>query len=110
MAATKSALADYGLSISCVDTSCRFHSPDAKERDRWKEEGLRMSDLAAELRAPAIRVFGDTIQPGASQESTQGWIAESIRELAEVTSQKGIEVWLETHGDFCGAKETAAIL
>jgi len=108
--ATKRALADYGLSISCVDTSCCFHSPDEKERDRWIGEGLRMSDLAAELGAPAIRVFGDTIQPGASQESTRGWIAESIRELAEVTSQKGIEVWLETHGDFCGAKETAAIL
>jgi sugar phosphate isomerase/epimerase len=110
MAVTKSALADYGLSISCVDTSCRFHSPDVKERDRWMEEGSRMSDLAAELGAPAIRVFGDTIQAGASQESTRGWIAESIHELAEVTSRKGIEVWLETHGDFCAASETAAIL
>ena len=45
--ATKRALADYGLSISCVDTSCCFHSPDEKERDRWIGEGLRMSDLAA---------------------------------------------------------------
>jgi sugar phosphate isomerase/epimerase len=108
--ATKSAFADSGLRISCVDTSCRFHSPDVKERNRWIEEGQRMSDLAAELGAPAIRVFGDTIQAGASQESTRGWIAESVRKLAEVTSQKGIEVWLETHGDFCTASETAAIL
>lgn len=110
MAATKTALGEYGLSISCVDTSCRFHSPDAKERDRWMAEGQRMSDLAAELGAPAIRVFGDTVQPGASLESTRGWIAESVYQLAETTSSKGVEVWLETHGDFCAAAETAAIL
>jgi sugar phosphate isomerase/epimerase len=108
--ATKSALADYGLSISCVDTSCCFHSPDGKERDRWIDEGQRMSDLAAELGAPAIRVFGDTIQPGASQELTRAWIAESIHTLAETTCRKNVEVWLETHGDFCTAGETAAIL
>ena len=65
LAATKRALAELGLSISCVDTSCRFHSPDATERERWIAEGERMSDLAAELGAPGMRVFGDTIQPGA---------------------------------------------
>ena len=69
-----------------------------------------MSDLAAELGAPAIRVFGDTIQPGASQEATRSWIAESIHRLAEATCRNGIDVWLETHGDFCTAGETAAIL
>jgi sugar phosphate isomerase/epimerase len=110
IAATKSTLADHGLSISCMDTSCLFHSPDLKERNRWIDEGQRMSDLAAELDAPAIRVFGDTIQPGASQESTRAWIAESVHRLAEVTFPKGIEVWIETHGDFCAASETARIL
>ena len=110
MAGTKSAITDSGLKISCVDTSCRFHSPDAQEREFWMQEGQRMSDLAAELGAPAIRVFGDTIQPGCSRESTQCWIAESIRKLAEITSRNGVEVWLETHGDFCTAAETAAIL
>jgi len=110
MAATKRAFTDSGLRISCVDTSCRFHFPDAKERDRWIVEGERMSDLAAKLGAPAIRVFGDTIQSGATEESTRGWIAECVRRLAEATCRKGVEVWLETHGDFCAAGATAAIL
>ena len=39
--ATKRALKDHGLVISCVDTSCRFHFPDPKERARWIEEGER---------------------------------------------------------------------
>ncbi len=110
MAETKRALSDHGLKVACVDTSCRFHSPNARERDAAIEEAERMSDMAAELGAPGIRVFGDTIQPGADRDSTRNWIADSIRNLADRTSPKGVQVWLETHGDFVAARETAAIL
>jgi sugar phosphate isomerase/epimerase len=110
LAATKRILSDRGLLISCVDTSCRFHWPHAEERSRWLAEGERMADLAAALDSPGIRVFGDTIQPGADRASTRSWIADSIRTLAEKTGPKGVEVWLETHGDFATAPETAAIL
>lgn len=110
LAATKKKLSDGGLAVACVDTSCRFHFPDAKERAKWREEGERMADVAAELGAAGIRVFGDTIQAGADRGSTRRWIADSMRELAEKTASKGVEVWLETHGDFASSPETAAIL
>src|ERR1700686_2073659 len=110
LASTKRALAEQALTISCLDTSCRFHSPDAAERGRWIAEGQRMAALAGELGAPGLRVFGDTIQPGADRISTQSWIAESIRKLAEITAARGVEIWIENHGDFAAAGETAAIL
>jgi sugar phosphate isomerase/epimerase len=110
LAATKQALSDHGLAISCVDTSCRFHSPDAQERARWLEEGERLADLAASLNAPGIRVFGEKIQAGADWSSTRAWIADSIRTLGERVAAGGIEVWLETHGDFASASATAEIL
>jgi len=110
LASTKRALSDHGLTISCVDTSCRFHSPDAQERARWLDEGERMADLAASLNAPGIRVFGEKVQAGADRASTRGWIADSIRTLGERVAASGIEVWLETHGDFASAAETAEIL
>jgi sugar phosphate isomerase/epimerase len=110
LAATKREMADAALTISCLDTSCRFHAIDAIERGRWINEGKRMADLAAELDATGLRVFGDTIQPQADRASTQGWIAESIRELAGSASARGVEVWIENHGDFAAAAETAAIL
>jgi sugar phosphate isomerase/epimerase len=108
--AVKRALADHGLVISCLDTSCRFHFPDAAERAHWMEEGERMSDLAAALGAPGIRIFGDRIQPGADRASTRARIADAMRKLAEKTRTKGIEIWLETHGDFAASSETAEIL
>jgi sugar phosphate isomerase/epimerase len=107
--ATRRQLSDYDLSICCVDTSCRFHFPDAKERSTWIEEGQRMAELAAELSAPSIRVFGDQIQPGADRGSTRQWIADSMTTLAE-RIDSSVQVWLETHGDFASSAETNAIL
>jgi sugar phosphate isomerase/epimerase len=99
---------DAKLTISCVDTSCRFDSPDGNERERWVDEGVRMAELAAELRAPGIRVFGDRIQLGVDREATRSWIHDAINRLAERISALGVEVWLETHGDFASAKEVIA--
>jgi sugar phosphate isomerase/epimerase len=103
-------IADHGISVACVGTSCRFHSPDPKERAQWVEEGVRMAGLAAALGAPGIRVFGDKIQPGADRDSTRAWIAEGIRELAERTQEESARVWLETHGNFASSAETMAII
>jgi sugar phosphate isomerase/epimerase len=103
-------LRDHGLSICCLNTSCRFHSPDKAERERWIAEGERMAELAARLSAPALRVFGDSIQPGENREATRKWIAESIHELAERIESFGVKVWLETHGDFASAIETLSIV
>src|SRR5512146_588031 len=110
LAVSKRAVSDVGLAISCVDTSCRFHFPDATERARWIDEGERMAELAAALNAPGIRIFGDQIQSGADRESTRKWIADSIRVLADKIASSGVQVWLETHGDFASAPETTAIL
>src|SRR5205085_11964169 len=92
------------------DTSCRFHFPDAKERQHWVDEGDRMSDLAAVLGATGLRVFGDTIQPGVDRDTTRTWIADGISRLSETASSKGVEVWIESHGDFASAPESLAIL
>lgn len=110
LSAAKRSISERGIDITCVGTSCRFHSPDAAERQRWVEEGKRMAELAAALGARGIRVFGDKIQPHADRESTRGWIAEGIRNLAQIIRITGVEVWLETHGDFASSAETMRIL
>ena len=43
LALSKRMICDNGLAITCVGTSCRFHSPDRTERERWIEEGKRSS-------------------------------------------------------------------
>jgi len=110
LAEAKRTISDNGLSVACVGTSCRFHSPDRSDRERWVEEGKRMAELAAALESPGIRVFGDKIQPGADRDSTRDSIAEGVRCLAEETKENGVEVWLETHGDFATSMESMRII
>ena len=107
---TMARLRDAGLTISCVDSRSFFHFPDEASRIRSRDEAWRCVELAATLGAPGIRVFGDRVQPGADRDSTVGWIADSLAVLAERARPVGVEVWLETHGDFAGGRDTVSIL
>jgi glucosamine-6-phosphate deaminase len=107
---TLARLRDAGLAVPCVDTSAFFHHPDAGARRAAAEHAEHMIELAARLGAPGIRVFGDRVQPGADLESTRQWIAEGLSALRVKARPVGVEVWLETHGDFARARDTLDIL
>jgi len=107
---TLARLADAGLAIPCVDTRSFFHSPDATARRLAVEEAERTASLAARLGARGIRVFGDRVQPGANLASTRSWIVDALRELRDRIRGTGVEVWLETHGDFATGVATRALL
>jgi glucosamine-6-phosphate deaminase len=107
---TLARLADAGLAVSCVDSRSFFHHPDRAARRLALEEAERIVDVAAAVRAPGIRVFGDRVQKGADLASTRGWIAESLAALREKAGPAGVEVWLETHGDFATGEAARSIL
>lgn len=94
---TKRELADRGLGISCVDTSCRLHEPD---NSAGKDEARRHIDLAAELDAKSIRVFGDKIPAGESEDAVVDRVAAGLLELGEYADGTGVSVLVESHGDF----------
>jgi glucosamine-6-phosphate deaminase len=105
---TRSRLRDAGLEVSCVDTRSCFHDPDPAAREAAIEEAVRSLELAAALGAGGIRVFGDQIQPGQDRASTRGFIADALGRLGEAARPLGVEVWLESHGDFARAADTLA--
>jgi len=109
IAATKNSFVDEGIEICCVDTSCVFHSTEATERAKQVEIALAHAELAAQLGAPLIRVFPDKIQTGAQREQTRDWIAAGLRQIAEHMPD-GVNVALETHGDFARAECAAEIV
>jgi sugar phosphate isomerase/epimerase len=107
---TRKQIDDHGILIPCVGTSACFHSPELIERQRNFDAALRMAELAAELDASSIRVFGDRVQSGCSREESAKWIADSLIELSERLRPEKVEVWLETHGDFATAAGVNEIL
>jgi sugar phosphate isomerase/epimerase len=109
LAATRTIIQDHGLVIASMGSSACFHSPDVQERKRNFGSALRMAEVAAGLGAPSIRVFGDHIQPGSDRNQTAAWIADSLTRLAERLKPAGVEVWLETHGDFASPADVSEI-
>jgi glucosamine-6-phosphate deaminase len=101
---------DAGLEVACVDTRSLFHHPGAAAREAAIDEATRSIELAARLGAPGIRVFGDRVQPGQDRASTRGWIAEALERLGERARPHGVEVWIESHGDFARAADTLGLL
>jgi len=109
LASTRRYIENEGVEICCVDTSCTFHSPGASQRSNQVSVALAHAELAAKLGAPMIRVFPDKIQPGAQRDATRNWIAESLHAVAERLTD-GVDVALETHGDFARAEAAAEIV
>ena len=105
---TRAYFKDQGIEICCLDTSCVFHSPALSERVEQVELALSYAELAAQLSAPLIRVFPDTIQTGSNREETRDYVADSLRRIAERLPE-GVQVGLETHGDFARAEAAAEI-
>src|SRR5215469_2302864 len=105
LALTRRHIGGLGLQIPCVGSSARFDSPDLQERQKNVDSVLRVAEVAAGLGAPAVRVFPDRIRSGYNYVQTAGWIVESLVGVAEKLESSGVQVWLETHGDF--ATETA---
>jgi len=110
LAETRKHLADTGVTVACIDTSCFFHFLEPSKRAESVQMGRSMIELAAQIGAPGIRVFGDRVQPGGDLYSTAGWIAEGIHDLAEFARPAGVEVWLESHGNFAPATATIGVL
>lgn len=110
LADTLARLRDSALAISCVDTRSFFHDPPGAARDRALDEAARSLDLAARLGAAGIRVFGDRVQEGQDRDSTAALVSEALARLGEIAAPLGVEVWLESHGDFARAADTAGVV
>jgi len=107
---TLARLRDAGLAVPCVDTRSFFHAPDPAARRVALDEAERSGELAARLGARGIRVFGDRVQPGATLEDTKRFVVDALAELRDRLRGSGVEVWLETHGDFAKGAAARALL
>jgi len=104
---SKKEIADRGLRISCVSSSANLHTA-GQEHEQQLADARRFIDLASQLAAPYVRVFGNKlIGPRAP---ALEHIAASLRELGNYAGPKNVAVLLESHGDFTDAPTLREIL
>ena len=100
----------HELKIVNLGASTAFHEPDADKRARGLESAKRFVDLAHNLQAPYIRVFGDRYVEGEPREATRDRIVTGLQELARHAQGSGVTALIESHGDFNKSPDLLAIL
>jgi sugar phosphate isomerase/epimerase len=99
---------EFGISICCLATGCHFSDP-ARNAENL-ELARRSIELASEVGAPVVRVFGGRIPEGMARDRSEQAIIESLANLAEEARSQGVTVCIETHDDWCDPRNVARIL
>ena len=97
-----------GIQLSCIATSCCFADPaNATEH---AADARQYVELAADLGAPCIRVFGGRIGAGVSRDAAIGNMAALLRPLAEYAGKLNVSICMETHDDWCNPTDVTAVM
>jgi sugar phosphate isomerase/epimerase len=111
-AATRQAMRDQatesGIALCCLATACRYADPATVQGEI--DETLRYIDLAADVGAPRLRVFGGKIADGIYRDAAIENVARALTAVAGHAHERGVIVCLETHDDWCNPAHVAAVM
>ncbi|HET7456182.1 MAG TPA: sugar phosphate isomerase/epimerase family protein, partial [Gemmatimonadaceae bacterium] len=110
VAESRRQLAERGLRVACLGASAAMHEMDAAKRAAQMDEARKFIDLAREIGAPYVRVFGNQYVPGVAHEETRMRVAAGLRELGEYAHGRGVTVLIESHGDFTDSPSLREVL
>ena len=99
---------ESGIPLCCVATSCRYADPAITQQQ--VEETLGCIDLAADVGAPRIRVFGGNIPQGVSRQQGIELVVQALRSVADLAQQRGVTVCMETHDAWCDPQHVAEVM
>jgi len=91
---------DAGVAISCVATSCTFATADAAQRKENLESLRRHLELARDVGAARLRVFGGARPQRLDLDPAIRIVAEDLRQAAGFAAECAVTICLETHDDF----------
>lgn len=99
---------DTEIRLACLATSLKYADPGLTQ-DVLRQTHERI-DLAGDIGAPTLRVFGGKIPHGVSREQASDLLVESLSAVAEHAAERGVTLCLETHDDWCNPRHVAAVV
>ena len=100
--------AETGVALCCVATSCRYADPAAVAET--VERTHAYIDLAADVGAPRLRVFGGQMPEGIAREKAVAAVADALKSTADHAGERGIVICVETHDAWCHPDHLAAVM
>ena len=108
---TRRAIEAHDVQIACVSSSASLHEAEPTQRTQLLADAKRFIDLAASLRAPYVRVFGqDTEHPATLDEGLKARVAAGLLELGEYARPRNVSVLIESHDEFTTSAALGSVL
>ncbi|MDF1566997.1 MAG: sugar phosphate isomerase/epimerase [Spirochaetaceae bacterium] len=96
------------IELGCLATSLKFADPALT--DSVTRESYQRIDLAADLGAPVLRVFGGQIPEGITRDAAIDHAVRLLASIAFYAGERGVKLCMETHDDWCDPRHVAAVL
>ena len=109
-AAIRQKAADAGIAISCLATSCRYAMPDGGERRQMVADSRALIDLAHDIGAPCLRVFGGSYPKETPVGDAIARVADCLAEVADQAAKAGVTLCVETHDSWCDARHLVQVI
>ena len=90
----KNRLEDAYIEAIGIGTSSRFESNEAGIRKENIERAKKCVELASDIDAKYIRVFGNQFQAGSDREEVVKWVGEALAEINEFAKPYKVEALL----------------
>jgi len=97
-AEVKKRFKDSSLESISLASGFQYHSPDSVELKKNIEGTKEYIKLAKDIGATGIRVFGNALPDGVSEDTTEKQIGKALAEVGEFGYNNGIEVRICVHG------------
>lgn len=104
----KKQAADSGVAIACLATSCSYADPATTRQNM--SHTLKCLDLAADIGARCIRVFGGGLAKDQQRADAISVVADALCAVADHAQKRGVTVCMETHDDWCLPENVAAVM
>ena len=98
------------VQVSCIAIGARLARATGAERDDAVDQVRRYAELAADLGAPLLRVFGGNLPEGHTMADLRPMTAEALGRAAEVAAPFGVTPCLEVHDQHNNPEDVAWIL
>jgi len=106
--AIRAQVEDSGIALCCLATSCQYSNPATLAE--MVEDTRKAIDLAGDVGAPRLRVFGGMIPEGVSREQALAQCVESLSSVAAQAAARGVTLCVETHDSWCDPKNVATLI
>lgn len=104
----KKKAATFGVAIACLATSCKYADPETTKQN--VAYTLKCLDLASDISAGRIRVFGGSLAKDQQRADAIRIVADALYAVADHAQKRGVTVCMETHDDWCLPEDVAAVM